>query len=304
MKKFLKWNLAVFAALALLLGGMSKADAIELGYYEAGFVVPVAFHNASDVDTVVSIISTCSSCTVYWTFFSKDSDHLYDSSLKLTKDDLGSFSLMEALGCDLVGEVGYLVFTSGDANGSIIDDCIAANAYIIDTARNDAIFIPVLPLEEGDYLPGLNLMAMNANSVTGADCGMPKGTTVDLRYWVDPAYGADTTLAVWTAENGDIGPATVNVYDDKEHRTSVTMCWKYKELNLWDPANTGATANSKCPADSAADFTAWPSGYVDGFLRLKMPAEGIAWSWVDSATIGAAQTFLGSEFDDGETDEF
>jgi hypothetical protein len=275
-------------------------------------VVPVAFHNASDVDTVVSIINTCQCgqedtdpCTVYWAFFSKDSGHLYNSSLKLTKDDLGSFSLMEALGCDLVNEEGYLVFISGDENGYIIwEDCIAANAYIIDTARNDAIFIPVLPLRipaEGSYAD-INLMAMDAamdaDSVIGASNGMDAGAFVDLRYWVDPAYAASTTLAVWTIGN-NIGPATVNVYDDEEHRTSLTLCWKYTELNLWDPANTGATASSKCTLsgrDGAADFTAWPSGYVDGFLRLKMPAPGIAWSWINTATIGAAQTFLGSEF--------
>jgi hypothetical protein len=306
MKKFLLWNLAAFAALALVLGSTTKADAIELGCYETGFVVPVAFHNASDVDTVVSIINTCQCgtkatdpCTVYWTFFSKDSDHLYDSSLKLTKDDLGSFSLMEALGCNLVGEEGYLVFTLGGADGSIIDqDCIAANAYIIDVTNNDAIFIPVLPLDIEDYVRDLNLTAMDADSVTGASYGMDGNATVDLRYWVDRAYEARTTLAVWTIKN-NIGPATVNVYDDEEHRTSLTICWKYTELNLWDPTCTGATASSKCNSsgrDGAADFTAWPSSYLDGFLRLDIPAPGIAWSWINTATIGAAQTFLGSEF--------
>lgn len=305
MKKFMQWKLAALAALVLVLGGISNANAITLGCYQEGVLVPVAYHNAADVDTVVSLTSTCSGM-VYWTFFSKDSDHLFDNYFSVTKNDLASFSLKEELGCDLIDEQGYLVFSFGGNDTSVMtpgaDGCtnaLAANAYIIDITNNDAIFIPVLPLDNSDYKPNHDLMAMTFDSIINASYGTPQGNTVDIRYWVDPDYCAETSMIVWTV--GDpctIGPRTVNIYDDSEHRVSLTMCWKYCELNIFDPTNTGASANTLCDWDSradAADFTAWPSSYVDGFMRIQMPFSGIAWSYVTSTTIGAAQTMLAAE---------
>lgn len=300
MKKFMQWKLAALATLVLVLGGISNANAITLGCYEEGVLVPVAWHNATE-DTVVSLTSTCSGM-VYWTFFSKDSDHLFDNSFHVTKNDLASFSLREELGCDLIDEQGYLVFSFGGNDTSVMtpiggSNCLAGNAYIIDTANNDAIFIPVLPLDRRDYNPAHDLMAMWNNSIISAMYGTPPGRTVDIRYWVDPDYCAETSMIVWTVGNM-VGPRTVNVFDDSEHRVSLTMCWKYYELNIFDPTNTGSSANTLCDWDTradAADFTAWPSSYVDGFMRIQMPNWGIAWSYVTSPTIGAAQTMLAAE---------
>ncbi len=301
MKNWIKLSLALFATIALM---ATTANAVTLGLYEDGVMVPIAQHNNSNVDTVVGITANATG-TVYWTMFSRNSEHLYDGQFNVTTNDLYSFSLNQILGSNLIDEEGYLVFTitpkpSHSTNDIASDNAsIAANAFLVDTTANDAIFIPVLPLADADYAAGVDLTAMDASTLTGATHGIPVDTTVDIRYWIDPTYSAQTTMVIWTVGNG-IGTDTVNVYDADENRTSLTLCYKYTELNKLDPANVGSSANSGCTTANAnlasvADFTAWPSSYVDGFLRVSMPATGMAYSWVTSSAFGAAQTLLAGQ---------
>ena len=316
MKKFMRWGLAALATFALMLGVTGNVSAMDLGFYDEGVLVPRATHNGSNVDTVVGLTATAPG-TVYWTYFSRNSDHLYDDYFPVTKNDLYSFSLGAVLGCNLIDEEGYLVFSfdracdddhpefdgvCGNAKmnetGNLIrTKNLAANSFLVDTTAMDAIFVPVLPLDRWDYERNAELMVMDAGSITNASNGIRYDSNVDVRYWIDPAYCASTQMVVWTVGNSR-GTDTVNVFDADEHRTSLTMCWRYKELNLFDPTDTGSSANEKCVWNTygeAAAFTAWPSTYIDGFMRFCMPAPGIAYSYIASTHFGAMQTLLASE---------
>ncbi|MDL1959663.1 MAG: hypothetical protein LWW99_09965 [Deltaproteobacteria bacterium] len=311
MKKFMRWGLAALAAFALMLGVTGNVSAMDLGFYDEGVLVPRAIHNASNVDTVVGLTATAPGI-VYWTYFSRNSDHLYDHYFPVTANDLYGFSLMGELGSNLIDQEGYLVFTLDVDCSTGLAGCedakincagddetpfLAANSFLVDTTANDAIFVPVLPLDKDDYAVCTDLLAMDANSIEDAENGIPDDAQVDIRYWIDPVYCAATQMVVWTVGNGR-GPDTVNVFDDAEHRTSLTMCWRYKELNLFDPTDTGVSANDNCVPGkygTAAAFTAWPSTYIDGFMRTCMPADGIAYSYITSTYFGAAQTLLAAE---------
>lgn len=316
MKKFMRWGLAALATFALMLGVTGNVSAMDLGFYDEGVLVPRATHNGSNIDTVVGLTATAPG-TVYWTYFSRNSGHLYDDSFKVTENDLYSFSLAAVLGCNLIDEEGYLVF-SFDINckpnqpndgtcanammnedGAYPTNNLAANSFLVDITANDVIFVPVLPLDRRDYERNAELMVMDADSIRNARNGIEEDMYVDIRYWIDPAYCAGTQMVVWTVGNSR-GADTVNVFNDAEQRTSLTMCWRYKELNLFDPTDTGssASADGKCRWDTygeAAAFTAWPSTYIDGFMRICMPAPGIAYSYITSTYFGAMQTLLASE---------
>lgn len=314
MKKFMRWGLAALATFALMLGAIGNVSAIELGCYDEGVLVPRATHNGSNINTVVGLTANAPGI-VYWTYFSRNSDHLYDASFKVTKNDLYSFDLAAVLGCNLLDEEGYLVFSfdiackkagefdgvCGNAlmneEGSYDTNNLAANAFLVDTAADDAIFIPVLPLDRWDYEQDTELVVMDDESIWDAVNGIADESIVDIRYWIDPAYSATTQMVVWTVGN-DRGIDTVVVFNDVEKPTSLTMCWRYEELNLFDPTDKGSSANDKCHWNTwgeAAAFTAWPTGYIDGFMRIDMPAPGIAYSYITSTYFGAAQTLLAAE---------
>lgn len=314
MKKFMRWGLAALATFALMLGVIGNVSAIELGCYDEGVLVPRATHDGLNINTVVGLTASAPGI-VYWTYFSKNSDHLYDASFKVTKNDLYPFDLAAVLGCNLLGEEGYLVFSfdiackkagefdgvCGNAvmneEGAYDTNNLAANAFLVDTAADDAIFIPVLPLDKSDYELFTDLVAMDDESIWNARNGIAAESIVDIRYWIDPAYCATTQMVVWTVGN-DRGIDTVVVFNDVEKPTSLTMCWRYKELNLFDPTDKGSSANDKCHWNTwgeAAAFTAWPTGYIDGFMRIDMPAPGIAYSYITSTYFGAAQTLLAAE---------
>jgi hypothetical protein len=133
-------------------------------------------------------------CDVYWTFFDNNSTHVTDGMIEMTKDDFHGFSWAQNAGQGLEGVEGYLVFTSGDICYMPTNTRdIFANAFMVDTSSNDAVFIPVVPLNRQDYdvSPG-DLTTLDENDLRSLTHGIQRGTTVDMRYWTDPAYGAET----------------------------------------------------------------------------------------------------------------
>ncbi len=290
----------LFAILGLMLMAV-QAQAIELGIYERGVLVPSVYHDGASIDTVVGLIcqDTTAGCTdhnttsktqIWWTFFDVDSHHVTDGVLPCTDDDLVPFSWKANSGRNLDKVSGYLVFATANANFKI-----SANAFLVDTAKKDAIFIPVIPLiyDETEDIYDLNgnftrtdMKVINLNNGTKA------GNTLDVRYWMDPTYNAATTIVVWLVDpylNGTKAlPLTVLAYNDNEEAKSVTITLPH-ELNKIIPC----------------EIPGLPTNYVDGFIQMTLPdsptvTAGIAYSYISSTLFGAQQTLLAAECEGGE----
>ena len=330
MKKITKWGIGLVMMLAMMFMA-SQASAVYLGLYQPGQLVPKVIHNGANVDTVVGL--TCrdadglgNGCDVYWTFFDVDSNHITDGMFHMTDDEYRGFSWMAESGAGLEDVDGYLVFTSGvitKAKKHIpcasLNPDIMANAFMVDTAGKDAVFLPVLPLSTtlpifgGDYDPALvgnpttcpgSLMAMTDISIVSLIAGTAPGGVLDIRYWVDPAYNATTSIVLWSVCDvspppvGGI-PYTINIFNDAEARKSVNIELPNEEVNVVDPAL----------------IVGKPADYIDGFIRLTVPAgthpnvarapaalsypgevnNMFVFSYVDSDIIGAMQTLLAGE---------
>ncbi len=271
-----------------------QAQAVTLGIYEKGALVPSVYHNGSTVDTVVGILCefnctdhVTASGTVYWTFFAANSTHVTDGSFTCTDDDLYGFSWKANSGRGLNDKDGYLVFLAdpGDANMTI-----SANAFLVDTAKKDAIFIPVVPLVCNDFVDkngvrgcdsrDFDPRAMTEDSLDRVLYGIRANTTVDMRYWIDPTYNAATTVVVWLTKPANA--QTVLVYNDEEESKSVNINMPL-ELNKIIPCQ----------------IPGMPLDYIDGFIQWTFPAstDGMAYSYISSTLFGAQQTLLAAECD-------
>jgi len=269
--------------LAMLLFAV-QAQAVTLGKYTRGALVPSVFHDGASVDTVVGIICQidCSSHDtktkggkIHWTFYDVNSTHVADGDLKCTDDDFLPFSWMQTRD-RLNGMEGYLVFHA-DANTTI-----SANAFLVDQSNKDAIFIPVIPLVDNDFA---GAPADNPDAVMHLSNGIQAGTSYDVRYWIDPTYNAKTTIVVWLTKpykdnDGKPIPMLVDAWNNDEVRASITL-YLPQELN------------KLCPST----WKALPSDFIDGFVRLTMPAtiDGFAYSYISSSIFGAQQTLLAAE---------
>ncbi len=263
-----------------------QAQAVTLGIYEKGALVPSVYHNGSTVDTVVGILcefnctdhNATASGTVYWTFFATNSTHVTDGTFTCTDDDLYGFSWKANSGRGLNDKDGYLVFVADPNNRNMT---ISANAFLVDTARKDAIFIPVVPLSINDFQAGFDPRAMTASTLYQLTYGIRGGTTVDMRYWIDPTYNAATTVVVWLTDPANA--QTVLVYNDEEESKSVNINMPL-ELNKIIPCN----------------IPGMPLDYIDGFIQWTFPAtpssiDGMAYSYISSTLFGAQQTLLAAE---------
>jgi len=278
MKKFTGF----VAILGLLLLAV-QAQAVTLGLYEKGALVPNVYHNGSTVDTVVGVLCEmdCTghndtlSGTVYWTFFDENSTHVTDGLFTCTDDDLYGFSWKANSGRGLDGTSGYLVFVADPNNEALT---ISANAFLVDTTNKDAIFVPVVPLNIEDFATGFDPRLMKPDTLQTLTYGIKSGTTVDMRYWIDPAAGAGTTIVVWLTE--PVGSQTVLVYNDEEESKSVNI-------------NMPGELNKIVPCE----IVGMPNDFVDGFIQWTFPdsVDGFAYSYIKSTLFGAQQTLLAAE---------
>ncbi len=303
MKKITKWGVGLVMTLAMIFMA-SQASAVFLGKYQTGQLVPRVMHDGACIDTVVGL--NCvdgdglgNGCEVLWTFFDEDSTHITDGRFHMTDDEFRGFSWRAESGFGLEDVNGYLVFTSANAalcpNNPFLD--IFANAFMIDQADNDAVFIPVVPLLPRDYavcgsaaMPDLE--HMTGTSIISAVAASPPGTRLDVRYWIDPAYGAATQVALWSVCDVS-GTYTVIIFNDAEDRKSLNFELPNEELNLMDPAT----------------LIGRPADFIDGFIRFDVPILGaprcdpaagennwmFVFSYVDSELIGAMQTLLAGD---------
>jgi len=280
MKKLVGF-LGIFGLLLLAV----QAQAVTLGKYDAGLLVPSVYHDGAQVDTVVGI--TCQlDCTshnatakrvIHWTFFDIDSHHVTDGTLVCTDDDLVGFSWKASAGRLLDNKEGYLVFHS-----TAPDLQIAGNAFLVDQANKDAIFVPVIPLDAADFA---GAPQNEPDTIMALANGIQAGTVFDVRYWLDPTYNAATTIVVWLVDpyvdsKKKAIPMTVNAWNDDEQLKSVTITLPH-ELNKIIPCN----------------IPGMPLDFVDGFINMTMPGSnaGFAYSYISSSLFGAQQTLLAAE---------
>jgi hypothetical protein len=293
VKKITKWGIGLVVTLAMMFM-VGQASAVTLGMYDTGQLVPKVFHDGESMDTVVGL--TCvkaGGCTVYWTFFDVDSTHITDGIISMTENDYEPFSWMAESGFGLEKVDGYLVFTSGTANfGASRTNDIFANAFMVNMTGSDAVFIPVVPLDNRDYVPGVDVRFMDAASIIQLTAGTRPGRALDIRYWIDTDYCANTKVVLWSVCDVS-GTYTVNIFDDAENWKSLNFVLLYEELNLMDPST----------------LLGRPAGFIDGFIHYTVPAgacvapeiqnDMFVFSYIDSSLIGAMQTLLAGEIAGG-----
>lgn len=293
MKKITKWGTGLVMTLAMMFMA-GQASAVTLGMYDTGQLVPTVYHDGACVNTVVGLQcvdadNRHNGCFVYWTFFDVDSTHITDGYIRMTDNDYYPFSWMDEAGYGLDGVDGYLVFTSGTGPTDASPDASATNdifasAFMVNAAGNDAVFIPVVPLDWTDYVPGVDIRAMDHNSIRSLHAGTSPNQVLDIRYWIDPAYGADTAVVLWSVCCVR-GTYTVNMFDDTEQWKSLNFELPNCQLNLMDPSI----------------LLGRPCGFIDGFIRFIVPDfydcqnDMFVFSYVDSDLIGAMQTMLAGE---------
>jgi len=244
MKKF---ALAAVAAAAMT-GGV--AQAYTVGTYSNGFVVP-NLEMVSSGTTAIGIINRSGkSVPVYWVFHGQDSEHKLDGCFTMTDNEykslvwgsggFGDSSILEneekGYGVFSVGQVGC-----GDAGVDGIDENarISASAFQIDNSKGDVAFVPVIdgPLT---IRPGHALTALDVESlvhVAGAADVVPadkprKGPVITARY--AKGGGMSTRVTVWSTGDHS-GRHTVNIYDDKQNRTSTNFNLVHSELDHFNP---------------------------------------------------------------------
>jgi hypothetical protein len=298
VKKITKWGIGLVMTLAMMFMA-GQASAVTLGMYDTGQLVPTVYHDGACINTVVGLQCVRNGgCHVYWTFFDVDSTHITDGYIRMTDNDYYPFSWMDEAGYGLDGVDGYLVFTSGTGATDASPDASATNdifasAFMVNAAGNDAVFIPVVPLELRDYDPSADIRAMDATSIISLTAGTAPGQVLDIRYWIDPAYSASTAVVLWSV--CDVwGTYTVNMFNDTEQWKSLNFDLPNEELNIMDPSI----------------LLGRPCGFIDGFIRFIVPSDShrnvwcggaerqndmFVFSYVDSDLIGAMQTMLAGE---------
>ncbi len=285
----MKKIVGLLGMLAMLLFAV-QAQAVQLGLYSEGALVPSVYHDGANIDTVVGIICQIR-CTdqvqhhpvehkkpIHWTFYDVDSFHVTDGTLYCTDDDLVGFSWKASSGRGLENREGYLVFHSQDANTTI-----SANAFLVDQNKKDAIFIPVVPLRHDDF--NTDRDATDKDEIVQLQNGIHRGTNFDVRYWIDPTYQAATTIVVWLTDpyvdsKGKPIKMIFVARNDEERDKSVTITFPHE-------------LNKICPGT----LEGMPADFIDGFIQMTMPAsiDGFAYSYISSTLFGAQQTLLAAE---------
>jgi len=251
MKKF---ALAAVAAAAMT-GGV--AQAYTVGTYSNGFVVP-NLELVSNGTTAVGVINrTPRTVPVFWVFHGQDSEHKLDGCFTMTQNEYkslvwGSNGFGDA---SVLDEKGYGVFSVGTGedckNAGALDNAatVSASAFQIDNSRSDVAFVPVIdgPLSIRTDHP---LTALDVDSlvhVAGAADVVPvsaqqgrRGPIITARY--SKGGGMSTRITVWSTGDHN-GRHTVNIYDDKQNRTSTNFNLVHSELDHFNPATMLGSAS-------------------------------------------------------------
>jgi len=226
------------------------AQAYTVGTYSNGFVVP-NIEKVSNGTTAVGVVNRSGrDVPVFWVFHGMDSEHKLDGCFKMTANEYKSLVWGQGGFGDnsVLDEKGYAVFSVGKSSGcgnagaDGIDDTarVTASAFQVNNSTGDIAFVPVIdgPLT---IRPGHALTALDVDSlihVGGAADIYPLGTAnqgpvITARY--AKAGDMSTRVTVWSTGDHN-GRHTVNIYDDKQNRTSTNFNLIHSELDHFNPS--------------------------------------------------------------------
>jgi hypothetical protein len=258
--------------------------AMGLNIYENGCLVPFATYN-DEGDTSVGLSVRLNIGNIYWNFISVDGVNLASGSFNV---ELGNtwnypFSLKTSDGNSHPNTPGYLIFTNDD-NGTLTTTEDSNNLYgnAVLLSVGDAAFLPVIPLTRSDYATtDLDLNNLNGASLVALSYGhRSTAAATDIRYWIDPAFGATTSLVIWTCQ---AAPASFNGFINSVTGgpvTGIPMNPFHTHLNMFD----------------VASITGIPAGFVDGSIAVAASgSDRLIFSIIGSGTFSAKQTLLGAD---------
>jgi len=307
------------------------AQAYTVGTYSNGFVVPNLEKVANGTTAIGVVNRSGRDVPVFWVFHDMDSGHKLDGCFKMTNNEYKSLVWgLNGFGDDSVlNEKGYGVFAvgkgsnCGNAGADGIDDTarVTASAFQVDNSKGDVAFVPVIdgPLT---IRPDHALTVLDTDSlihVAGAadiiPSGANQGPIITARY--AKAGDMSTRITVWSTGDHN-GRHTVNIYDDKQNRTSTNFNLEHSELDHFNPStmlgsaafNDGfvewhayrAAANFKpINLEGALALGAGTAGVTVNQIVPNRTANGVVgsvfvYSVIDggSAFGGATQTVLGA----------
>ncbi|MCC8986566.1 MAG: hypothetical protein LM523_02475 [Candidatus Contendobacter sp.] len=310
LANFKKFGVA--AAVAAALGASGAAQAITLGEPGGALLIPhVLYDSKAQVNTMIGVTvgdfvvpgqfptvqgdgNGCSLPTssreLHWYFFSPQSKHLADGSVKISCNDFSRFDWGFVITNparpfkSLDGVTGYIVLSSNDVRTDSVGNnyTLYGSAYLIQGNWASQAYIPVLPLRDtegsnvGDEVHYDSNVPSQVNPLLA---GMPLaynasvGARFSLRYFLDNSLSGKTRLVMWFPDNsgdshgnGKINRADlpVDVYDADEVPVSATISLPY-ELNVINAASVDGTINNPTGhaiPDLAAGQPAIDSGFV------------------------------------------
>ena len=326
----------IFMTMALIFSILvsGTAFAVNTGEYAKGLLIPITEHNYGLTDTVVGLI--CSeNQEVYWTFFDKDSNPVVDGKFICSVDDFVPWSFNHEVLNVGKGE-GYLVFTADDIekpkNDWILDkgpERIAANAFLIDAGCDDAVYLPVIPLNYSDYKSGQNLRLMSRDTIKDLSNGIrfacnytpdrePRTTDtrcstecgeagtesltttcncyVDARYWTNPKYDASTKIIIWSTDclRDTLKDHPMCYYDEEKKATFChVLVYGPDEERVSLSVPMGCEVTVIDPEDIVG-FGSFDEGFIR-FNRSLLGTGAVVFSYVNSGTMKARQTLMGVE---------
>lgn len=303
MKKF---ALTAVAAAAMTCG---VAQAYNVGTYSNGFVVPNVELTAGGTTAVGIINRTNSTVPVFWVFHDQNSGHVLDGCFTMTANQYKGVAWGSDLGDSTVaGLKGYLLFAAGASTGSSAAAAcntgeaisttalLSANAFQVDTSTSDVAVVPVIDGPLG-LASGHNLKSLDEKSllsIAGAAQVNPgTGPVITARY-AKGVGGVKTNIVVWSTGDHS-GKHTVDIYDNKQNRTSTNFVLTKAELDNFDPSTmVGTTAFTD-------GFIEWNAGrVVTPTAKNGDPALGstngsvFVYSVISLPAFGAVQTLLGA----------
>lgn len=267
MMKKIGLAVAVTAALGAAPVGV---QAYTMAVFDVGQLVPQAWFKTGDGATYVGLISRCPG-TLYWTWFNKDSQHIVDDAVPMTKYDQWSWNL-QAIAPGLGDERGYAVFlfdlesdpafpNKGDERLDAYDDeqCLASSAFWVDIPNNDVAYVPTFPLALDDIAldaRDLKVPLPDYDAISSLVAGAQLDQTIYKRYYVNGVLGDldRTEIVTWTVCKP---PASQNLrwYNHDQDWISAVYPTPNDELNWFDPEPTLILATKGAFVDG---FIPWP----------------------------------------------